>query len=308
MSKLIRKHTVYAAWDYEKEVADLNQLSTEGLQLVKGGCFSSSYEEDNSVQYRYQLDYNRRIDNRMRYIESFREQGWEYINSTFNGWHYFRKPYDPSLPESEYEIYTDMPSRSEMAGRWMKLGYVMSAFVLLLFLITVYQIIRQPEIWRMGLLLEYAVLGIMLAFGLRGMILVAKGGASVQGRKFPFVIVFVLMIISLLWSFIWMQAKEPCEGAWGGGLLREKDYPVVDFDMKLPEFIYLTVESDCNLPTTASIIDEAGNTIFTRTGGALKLEEERIFLARGSYQLIVEYDTENLKDENTNFQVKLKME
>lgn len=308
MSRIIRKHTVYAAWDYEKEIADLNRLSAEGMQLVKGGCFSSKYEEDKSVQYRYQLDYNRCIDNRMRYIESFREQGWEYINSTFNGWHYFRKQYDPSLPESEYEIYTDMPSRSEMAGRWMKLGYIVCIFLLLLFLVTLYQMIRQPEIWRLSLLLEYAVLSIMIAIGLRSMALVVRGNADDHSRKFPVAIVFILLIISLLWSLMWMNAKDFHEGTWGGSLLQEKDYPVIEFNIRLPEFIYLTLENDRDLPATVTIVDNTGNAVFTKTGEALELEEERVFLSRGSYRLIVEYDTENLKDGNTNFQTRLKIE
>ena len=53
-----------------------------------------------------------------RYIETFREQGWEYVNSTFNGWHYFRKLYDPALPEEAYEIFSDRESLHELNSRW----------------------------------------------------------------------------------------------------------------------------------------------------------------------------------------------
>lgn len=308
MGRIVKKYTVYAAWDYEKEVEDLNRLSAEGLQLVKGGCFHSQYEEDKSVQYRYQLDYNRKIDNRMRYIESFREQGWEYINSTFNGWHYFRKPYDPSLPESEYEIYTDMPSRGEMAGRWMKLGYVMSAVVLIMFLLTAYQLIRRPEIWRLGLLAEYLVLGIMLVYGIRVMALLVKGEERVRNRKFPFGLIVVFLVLSLSCSFIWMRAKEPMEGTWIGSVSNENEYPEIKFDINLPEFIYLSLENSCDLPVTVSVVDEDGNVMFTKNGEGLRLKQERIFLSPGSYRFDVDYDTENLKDEAADFQMKLKIE
>ncbi len=100
-----RSYRIYAAWDYTKEIEDLNKESENGWQLIKGGCFHSVFERDEGVVYRYQLDYNDKIDNRMRYIETFNEQGWEYINSTFNGWHYFRKIYVPGTDEREYDIY-----------------------------------------------------------------------------------------------------------------------------------------------------------------------------------------------------------
>ena len=93
-----RSFKVYSAWNYQREIEDLNRASEQGWQLVKGGCFHSVFEKNPNVQYRYQLDY-RRIDNMGRYIETFREQGWEYVNSVFNGWHYFRKLYDPTQPE-----------------------------------------------------------------------------------------------------------------------------------------------------------------------------------------------------------------
>ena len=293
MSKIVTKHTVYAAWDYKKEVEDLNKLSAEGLQLIKGGCLYSQYEEDKSVQYRYQLDYNRKIDNRMRYIESFREQGWEYINSTFNGWHYFRKPYDPSLPDSEYEIYTDMPSLGEMAKRWLKLGYTIEILISLLFLLTIYQMIRQPEIYRAGLLLEYVVFEIMLLSGISAMKRMIKGNYTGAEKRFPLGIVFGLFMISLLWILIWGFAKDSCEGTWIGNTLKKDDYPVVNFEMKLPEFVYLSLENDPEFPCTVLITNQKGREVYRKSGDALELEDERIFLPRGSYQLTVSYDTGN---------------
>ena len=82
---------VYSAWDYAREIEDLNKMSGKGWQLVKGGLLVNKYKKNDNVQYRYQLDYNTHIDDMGRYIETFREQGWEYVNSTIKGWHYFRK-------------------------------------------------------------------------------------------------------------------------------------------------------------------------------------------------------------------------
>ncbi len=52
----------YPAWNYEKEIEDLNAASEKGWQLVRGGCFHSTFEKNPDIRYRYQLDF-RRIDN-----------------------------------------------------------------------------------------------------------------------------------------------------------------------------------------------------------------------------------------------------
>ncbi|MGN0474277.1 MAG: DUF2812 domain-containing protein [Acutalibacteraceae bacterium] len=122
---------VYAAWDFDKEAEEYNQMSEKGWQLVNGGCFSQKYEFDDSVVYCYQIDFNNKIEDIVRYDDMFREMGWERINSTFNGWHIFRKKYDPSLPDEEYEIYTDTQSRNEMLKRWRNFSVLMAAAVAL---------------------------------------------------------------------------------------------------------------------------------------------------------------------------------
>ena len=77
-------YKMYSAWNYQKEVEDLNKASEQGWQLVRGGCFHSRFVKNPDVQFRYQLDFGK-IEDMGRYIETFREQGREYINSTFNG-------------------------------------------------------------------------------------------------------------------------------------------------------------------------------------------------------------------------------
>lgn len=121
MKDIVTKNSFYAAWEYEKEELALNEASEKGLQLIKGGCFHSKFRMDKRVLYIYQLDYNTKIGDPVRYREVFEEQGWEYINSTFNGWHYFRKLYKDGMDESETHIYTDMQSLQEMQNRWLML-------------------------------------------------------------------------------------------------------------------------------------------------------------------------------------------
>jgi len=108
----------YAAWDYDREEKDLDQLSKAGWQLLKGGSFHSTYGKDESAAYRNRIDFNPGIlsndEEKKRYIEIFEEQGWEFVNATFNGWCYFRKPIRTGAPESDYAIYTDSQSLDEM--------------------------------------------------------------------------------------------------------------------------------------------------------------------------------------------------
>ena len=93
--ELKKSYRVYAAWNYEKEENYINENSKNGWQLVKGGCFHSIYAKDDSKKYIYKIDYNpetiRESIEKRRYIELFEDLGWEYINSTFNGWNYLEK-------------------------------------------------------------------------------------------------------------------------------------------------------------------------------------------------------------------------
>ncbi|KNZ40325.1 DUF2812 domain-containing protein [Acetobacterium bakii] len=116
----------YAAWDYDQEEKDLDQLSKAGWQLVKGGCLHSTYKKDEAAAYRNRIDYNPSVlsndEEKKRYLKFFEEQGWEFVNATFNGWCYFRKPIRVGTLESDYAIYTDSQSFDEMLKRWGKLA------------------------------------------------------------------------------------------------------------------------------------------------------------------------------------------
>jgi len=128
----VTKHNVYYAWEADREERDLDEASRGGLQLIYGGCFHSRFRRDSGVVYRYRVDYQPKIPDMMDYRAAFEAQGWEYVNSTFNGWHYFRKLFDPALPESEYEIYTDRQSYAEMQNRWIRLIAVMGSLCLVI--------------------------------------------------------------------------------------------------------------------------------------------------------------------------------
>lgn len=148
----------YAAWNYDKEEKDLDKYSKEGWQIIKGGCFHSVFEKDNSVCYRNRIDFNPKIlsdiDERERYISSFEEMGWEFINVTFNGWCYFKKLYNESSTESDYEIYSDKASYVEMLKRWMKLGTIAITIEIILCAIYLIQFfIHKSPVFLFGIII-----------------------------------------------------------------------------------------------------------------------------------------------------------
>lgn len=124
MKNRMTSHKIYAVWEYEREIADLNERSIEGWQLEKGGCFCSTFVRNEDVRYVYQLDYAPNLENKEMYLSFFEEQGWEYMNSTFNGWHYFRKEYHKDMTKDEMEIYTDKESLVEMQKRFERIMWI----------------------------------------------------------------------------------------------------------------------------------------------------------------------------------------
>lgn len=121
-----KTYRTYTAWNYDDEEAYMNRMSEAGWHLVEGGCFKQRFEKNSQVKYRIRIDFNSDIKEGTgemeRYKETFKEQGWEYINSTYNGWHYFRKEVQEGLTETDYKIYTDKSSLREMLSRWYRIA------------------------------------------------------------------------------------------------------------------------------------------------------------------------------------------
>ena len=161
-----RFFNIYPAWDYTREIEDLNKYSQKGWQLVKGGLFSNKFKKNDDMRYQYQIDFNTKIDDMGRYIETYREQGWEYVNSTFNGWHYFRKLYDADSSDGEYEIYNDSQSLLEMQSKWQKMAGRLLVLLVAACLCEIALAIKSPRLYSilLALLLSFEV--ILIARGL----------------------------------------------------------------------------------------------------------------------------------------------
>ena len=283
---------MYAAWEFDREIQDLEERSRNGWQLIKGGCFHSKFAFDDSVQYRYALDFNQGIADPARYRETFAEQGWEYINSTFNGWHYFRKAYDPSLPEEEYQIYTDTASRKEMANRWKRIACILGGIELALGIVLLGINFLRPAIHSICSALGAVLLGLLLVLSGRWIGRPDRRRLSIR----MLIPVFVLFVASFVFD------------GFRTGFTTQTEYIVPEdgsawqfnFDVKLPDTYTLDVSVDA--PEKAMIVivkgvsDDGASAVtydtlpqyYTAEGARIE-QRTRLFLTPGTYTAYTQY-------------------
>ena len=284
-------YKMYSAWNYQKEVEDLNKASDEGWQLVRGGCFHSRFVKNPNVQFRYQLDFGK-IEDMGRYIETFREQGWEYINSTFNGWHFFRKIYDPSLPEEEYEIFSDRESTQEMNSRWAKIALVIGGILALFMILNAIRLIRQPNLPRLVQTLTFLVESAVL---IRGGILMSNPDQS-RSRRGDGTLLAIFFICIILGAVLTITLNDRRPNMNSGQQASELDQPIVDnrwneFEVRYKDNYYLDLEIEAEHPLTFAIVDENGNAVYEVTETSFKKENIRLTLLKGEYQFSMSCDS-----------------
>lgn len=292
MAKMKVSHKAYPAWEYEREILDLNQESINGWQLVKAGCFRSKFEEDHSIVYRYQMDFDQHISNKMRYVEAFREQGWEHVSSTFNGWHFFRKKYDSNLPEEEYQIYTDMPSREELASRWSRFMIPLGVFSTVILILCILRMITAFEISRLGILLEFVVLELILINGVIGIRKAARG--EMAKKSFPFGRLLALMVLGILFFTTVATLKEYSSAEINQKIGKDTGIVEDTLNVKLPDYYYVDFVGSSGAAVTFQILGEDETVIYQKNGKEFQIENEPIFLKKGTYRILISYDTTSL--------------
>ena len=277
MKNIKVERAVYAAWDYELELEHLNKMSEKGWQLIHGGCFHMKYERNENVVYRYQLDHNMKIENRMRYIDTYREQGWEYINSTFNGWHYFRKVYDPEKPAEEYEIYSDRPSKEEMVGRLGKQMLVLSVIVAVTLAAQIALMVVNPRMSQLGIIGELVA---VLALTVTGFVRMGKvGRGETVGKKFPFGAFIAAVLVCFVWSMVFAVGNDTMETA----VQSSAGTAVIELELKLPDWIEVDLGNE----------EGARLTLSDQKGDVREIGEGHLFLMPGRYVLDAQYQEVN---------------
>ncbi len=274
----------YTAWDYQKELEDLDKASQEGWQLIRGGCFHNKFVKNPGVRYRYQLDFGR-IEDMGRYIETFREQGWEYVNSTFNGWHYFRKAWDPALPESAYEIYTERGQLPEMKKRWTRFAGIVGMVLLGFAGFWLWSTIRQFQLPNLIMTLMFAV---EAGFLLRGWYIMRspdsprkRGG---EHRLFALLLAVILLGSAAAITLTYLRPHFTTSQQADSVDYPAEDNDWLDFTVKYPDNYYLDLKMQAEQPMTFSVVNEAGEVVFTRTETEFEARDLRLRLPAGQYR------------------------
>ncbi len=272
--------TFYAAWDYRREIADLNARSQQGWQLLKGGCYFSTFRRDDSVQYRYQLDYPGRLEDPGRYLETFEEQGWEFVNSTFNGWYYFRKRYDPSLPPEQYEIFTDRASLEAMTRRWSLLGRFLLVMILALTAMELILFVSEPDLSNLIMLFPYPVFAAAIIKGL-GSIRRKEAG---RGRSWFFVLAVAVMLACPISSMI-VDGQRAEVSASLTEPLPEGDGVWLEFSVSIPDLYSAGMVILSKDQAELSLVGPDGQILLSAAGE--QQLSKRLLLMPGEYRLLV---------------------
>ena len=278
-----RSFRFYSAWNYEREIEDLNRASEQGWQLVHGGCFHNRFVKNPGIRYRYQLDFGK-IEDMGRYIETFREQGWEYMNSTFNGWHYLRKLYDPALPEEAYEIFTDRESLHEMNSRWARIALGIGIALALFAVFYAVRFFSRPNLPYGIQLLMFLMESVIL---LRGSFLMRNPDAS-RNRRGDSTIVALLLAVIVLGSAASITLSDLRPHFWTEQKAAAIDEPIRDrrwgtFKVKYPDCYYLDLKLEGPSPVTFEVIREDGESVYRASGEHFEEKRIRLVLPRGEY-------------------------
>ena len=218
-TKTVRRR--FAPWQGELLVQRLNEESRKGWHLSHLEYWKETYQPDNTVSYRYALDY-RVAHNEKLYLDTFEEAGWERVgtihdaydgrffilhtfyslfSSPFDGsWYLFRKPFDPLLPGEEYLIDTDEESiRDALKRKALKYKWGIWACVLNLALGLILPAAGEPVLPRTLLFWGGLLLGFLHMH--RIMIHPARTQRELRFANLFMSLVYALAVLSLVSEF-----------------------------------------------------------------------------------------------------------
>lgn len=92
---------VFFVWDFEKEIAWLNEMSRQGWQLCRAGVCMYEFEQGQPGEYQYQLQLLRKAD--PDYLAFLEETGIQVVGRCLN-WIYLKKKSDGQ----PFEIFSDL--------------------------------------------------------------------------------------------------------------------------------------------------------------------------------------------------------
>lgn len=291
MSKQYKRiFSMYPAWGYQKMIEEFNKQSQQGWQLIRGGDFFNKFKKNFDVQYRYQMDYPGKVEDLGRYIETFREQGWEYVNSTMTGWSFFRKPWDPSLPEEQYEIFTDQLSLRQMINRWVKVVSVLAVIIAVLFTYFTVCFIRRPCLPTLILFLVYILIALFTTYNIVRMIRFQKD-RTYHGHR-AIMLAFLVMAFIGCGCYAYFSMHRPYFNA---RFLADEMSGIPDkmgnvlewgtIDILYEDNYFLDLNIVADSPLCFTFLDESDKVLYTVTDDHVGLSDLKLHLEKGHYRM-----------------------
>lgn len=294
MKRYKKKYNMYSAWNYEQEVLDLNAQSEKGWQLVKGKSFSHKYEYNPEVCYRYQLDYLPGLSGtpeKFHLLDVYKEQGWEFVNKTFNGWYYFRKIYDPALPDAEYELYTDRSSLQEMQGRWAKIATSCAIMIGFFFLCWTLRFFAQP---CLPFFLGALTFGFDFFVFLRAIIMMRNPDKPKANKAdCIFTALFFIILFAGLGIALTLLANRPYISQTSSSYYEnitedfERSTQINSFTVSYPDRYYLNLDIDSDAPLCFTIRNKAGESVYSINESETTIDNLALRLKKGEYEVYI---------------------
>lgn len=109
----VKKFRLTLAYDLDKESEWLTKMSANGFHFFKYSWGFYYFEEDQSISYIYQTDFQTADD---EYFDLYAQTGWEHVQTEMGSYHYFRADKNAI---GDKRIYSDPASVKGMYQRML---------------------------------------------------------------------------------------------------------------------------------------------------------------------------------------------
>lgn len=280
---------------FDEELGFLDAMSEKGWQLADMRVFTQKYTRDDSVIYRYAIDYQKQPskDEFRHYLAEYEDLGWIHVTKR-GDWHVFRKAYDPSLPEAEYLLYSDEPSFRQMKNTVLFGSGALCIITLLRSLLQMNLLVLLLSLFFLFLFADSVFRHIRLR----------KSGRIPKPYRFH-----LWRYSSLLFLLLFVLGLA---GVWGEHMVRDfqMEGPAsgsqsAEFTIRMPD--YYDLYASLSWPEDTSESASAPRPTFTLTDAGGRLVDcgllepgrtiKREFLGMGTYTLTVDWDADSVPGE-----------
>ena len=218
------------------------------------------------------------------------------MNSTFNGWHYFKKIYKEGMSADEIVIYTDRESLYEMQSRWMRL---MKTFAIIFTLMMIVYTIGGIMTHHNPIIIEGLVIGLMgLTMGLG----VRSANQKRQGKKesfyikmqWVFPVAVIILVAILIYSFFSPTDVFNENFNYIGMAQDSLPRSSGEIEIKKDGIYYLDLDFKVGNGTMMiSMQDEKGQEVYKNVADRCSVNDWKLDLKAGTYKIYYAYSLDD---------------